>query len=181
METILTEGLVFLSDLTGFNRLIKDLDLADGVEIIQEFARITWKHVEKASGTLIKYMGDSALGYFPSDRVDEGVMALMDMQREIEEDFTVKGRKTGLRIGAHYGPFALCSFTPFDDMPDLVGDTVNIASRISDLTPGGKVWIGEDTMHGMDSSLEVKPLPPAALKGKDKTVNLYEVAGYRVD
>jgi class 3 adenylate cyclase len=128
METIYTEGLVFFTDLSGFTRLIREMDLSRSVELLKEFAIISHKHVESAAGTLIKYIGDSALGYFPGEKVDEGMMALLAMKKEIEEDFTVNGKKTGLRIGAHYGPFAICDFTPFADKPDLVGETVNIAA-----------------------------------------------------
>lgn len=128
METIYTEGLVFMTDLSGFNRLMRELELSGSVELLKRFAEISWKHISGASGTLIKYIGDSALGYFPPEKIDEGMAALLAMQKEIEDSFSRDGRKTGLRIGAHYGPFAVCSFAPFDDRADLVGETVNIAA-----------------------------------------------------
>ncbi|MBB6479352.1 adenylate/guanylate cyclase domain-containing protein [Spirochaeta isovalerica] len=128
METTYTEGLVFFTDLAGFARLTGNLELSEIVKVLKDFAAITRKHVEKADGVLIKYIGDSALGYFPPERVDEGAAALIDMKQEIEESFEIKGQKTGLRIGANYGPFAVCDFTPFEEKADLVGETVNIAA-----------------------------------------------------
>ena len=105
------------------------MELSELAEFMLKFADITRRHVESAGGTVVKYIGDSALGYFSSDKVDEGISALLSMQREIEEDFIVKGKKTGLRIGAHYGPFALCTLLPVEE-PDLIGETINIAATI---------------------------------------------------
>ncbi|MBN2656553.1 MAG: adenylate/guanylate cyclase domain-containing protein [Spirochaetales bacterium] len=128
MKTIYTEGLVFLTDLSGFNRLTRDLPLSETVAYLKIFAGISQKHVEKGGGTLIKYIGDSALGFFPAECIDKGVASLIDMKNEIEDSFEIKGKKTGLRIGAHYGSFAVCDFAPFDGKSDLVGETVNIAA-----------------------------------------------------
>ncbi|MCK5674010.1 MAG: adenylate/guanylate cyclase domain-containing protein [Spirochaetales bacterium] len=129
MEIKYTEGLVFFTDISGFARLAREMELSELVEFMLKFAEITRRHVESAGGTVVKYIGDSALGYFNSNKVDEGVSALLTMQREIEEDFIVKGKKTGLRIGAHYGEFARCTLLPVEE-PDLIGETINIAAMI---------------------------------------------------
>ena len=129
MEIKYTEGLVFFTDISGFTRLVRDMELSELVEFMLKFADITNRHVESAGGTVVKYIGDSALGYFDSDKIDEGIGALFSMQKEIEEDFIVKGKKTGLRIGAHYGQFASCILLPVEE-PDLIGETINIAAKI---------------------------------------------------
>ena len=129
MEIKYTEGLVFFTDISGFTRLVRDMELSELAEFMLQFADITRRHVESAGGTVVKYIGDSALGYFNSDKVDEGISALLAMQKEIEEKFIVKGKKTGLRIGVHYGPFAMCTLLPVKE-PDLMGETINIAAMI---------------------------------------------------
>lgn len=127
METHQTEGLVFLSDLNGFARLVREMTLEALAEAAKQFAEISYRHVRQAGGTLVKYLGDSALGYFPAERVDEGVQALMAMKREIETEYIVGGKNIGIRIGAHYGPFAVCTLPPFET-EDILGETVNIAA-----------------------------------------------------
>ena len=129
MEIKYTEGLVFFTDVSGFTRLAKELELSELVEFMLQFAEITERHVKNAGGIIVKYIGDSALGYFDKDRVDEGINALLAMQEEIEEDFVVKGKKTGLRVGVHYGAFATCALPPVKE-PDLIGETINIAAMI---------------------------------------------------
>jgi adenylate cyclase len=129
METTQTEGLVFMTDLSGFGRLTRSMDLGSQVALLKDFAAITWKHVGARQGVLIKYIGDSALGYFPADHVDEGVQALLDMKRDIETNLKIGGTALKIRIGAHYGPFGLASYEPFEQ-PDILGETVNIAAML---------------------------------------------------
>lgn len=128
METIYTEGLVFFTDLSGFHRLVKNMELAETVALLKDFASISLKHTEAGGGQIIKYIGDSALGYFPAEKVDEGMMALLAMKEDVEENLTIGEKKTGLRIGAHYGPFAIFDLEPFGGSADLGGETVNIAA-----------------------------------------------------
>jgi adenylate cyclase len=129
METTQTEGLVFMTDLSGFSRLTRSMGLMDLAALLKDFAAITWKHIGAHQGTIIKYLGDSALGYFTADRVDEGVQALMDMKRDIETNLSIDGKQAKIRIGAHYGPFVLTSLEPIDQA-DIFGETVNIATML---------------------------------------------------
>jgi class 3 adenylate cyclase len=62
------EGLVFFTDLTRFHRLVKDATFEQEAAILTQFAEITHEVVAGRDGTLIKYISDSALGYFPDSR-----------------------------------------------------------------------------------------------------------------
>ena len=135
MEIKYNEGLVFFTDITGFRRMSNTMELSQLAEFMLRFAEITHRHVKNAGGTVVKYIGDSALGYFGKDNVDEGIEALLSMQKEIEKDFVVNGKKTGLRVGVNYGSFASCALPPIKE-PDLMGETINIAAMVGS---GGQV------------------------------------------
>lgn len=126
MNIQLKEGLVFLTDLVGFGRISKELNLDDLAKLTARFAELTVKHVKTAEGTIVKYMGDAALGYF--DNADKGVAALRAMRRDIEANL-IPGKKSAIRVGAHYGPFAIAVLPPVS-RPDIMGETVNIAARV---------------------------------------------------
>jgi len=129
MENHHEEGLVFLTDLTNFDRGTKNINLDQIADLLTTFGEITHKTVTSAGGRVIDYMYDSALGYFPADRVDEGVNTLMEMKRQVEEWLTADGYIMKLRIGAHYGKFVAMYPPPFTT-PDIIGETVNIAVRL---------------------------------------------------
>lgn len=125
------EGLVFFTDLTRFHRLVKDSSFEDQAEALTRFAEITHSVVTAAGGTVIKYISDSALGYFPADRTDAGVEALLEMKYRVEHELVIAGSPAGIRIAAHYGAFYIVYYPPFDN-PDVLGDAVNIAVRLGE-------------------------------------------------
>jgi adenylate cyclase len=57
----------------------------------------------------------------------------------------------------------------------LIGDPVNIASRLSALAPGNKVWIGAETYESVKDLYDTISLGPLALKGKEQLVSVYEL------
>lgn len=56
---------------------------------------------------------------------------------------------------------------------DVVGDTVNLASRLESQAPVGAVVIGEGTYAQLPPETVVEALPPLALKGKSEPVTAY--------
>ena len=58
----------------------------------------------------------------------------------------------------------------------VLGDTVNIASRIeSTVAQAGQIVIGERTQELVQGKFEMKDLGTVELKGKRKSVRVYEV------
>ena len=129
MQNQHAEGLVFFTDLSGFGRTTKGMEVEQVAELLRSFAEVTNKVVSEAGGTVTDYMLDSALGYFPADQVDEGVHALMRMKHQVEKRLETDGFKMKLRVAGHYGAFMKVFLPPFKD-PDLLGETVNIAIRL---------------------------------------------------
>jgi class 3 adenylate cyclase len=129
MENYHEEGLVFFTDLTNFGRVTKGMELEEVANLLTTFAEMTHRTVTSGGGHVVDYISDSALGYFPADSVDHGVRALMEMKRQVEEWLETDGHKMKLRIGAHYGPFMVLYLPPFT-IPDLLGETVNIAVKL---------------------------------------------------
>jgi class 3 adenylate cyclase len=125
------EGLVFFTDLTRFHRLVKDATFEQEAAILTQFAEITHEVVAGRDGTLIKYISDSALGYFPDSHVDAGIEALLEMKYRVEHELVIGGKPAGIRIAAHYGSFYVVHYPPFD-IPDVLGDAVNIAVRLGE-------------------------------------------------
>jgi len=61
----------------------------------------------------------------------------------------------------------------------VIGDAVNLASRICSVVPGGEVWIGHETYRKATSHLEVEELEPRTFKGKAERVKVYRVLGLK--
>ena len=60
----------------------------------------------------------------------------------------------------------------------VLGDTVNTASRLeSSVAKPMTVVVGENTYNAAKEHFEFRSLGPATLKGKERTVEVYEVLG----
>ena len=79
-------------------------------------------------------------------------------------------------IGINTGAALAGNMGSHDRMEYLViGDTVNCTARITGNTPGGKVWIGADTLAKLKNHITVKPLESLSVKGKSEPIPVYEV------
>ena len=57
---------------------------------------------------------------------------------------------------------------------DLWGDTVNVASRLQELAPPGRIVVGEGTMLLIRDAFALEPLGPTELRGHSP-INTYAV------
>lgn len=56
-----------------------------------------------------------------------------------------------------------------------IGDTTNLASRITSVTPGGEVWVSQTTYERLGSAFPAASLPPILFKGKSSLTRLWRV------
>jgi adenylate cyclase len=57
----------------------------------------------------------------------------------------------------------------------VIGDTVNLASRICGAAPGERVWIGWQTFEKIKERVSARQLDPQHFKGKEGAFTVYEV------
>ena len=69
------------------------------------------------------------------------------------------GINTGVAVAGNVGSAGRSEYT-------VIGDSINIASRICSSTPGNEVWIGPDTYNQTKDYIEADELEPQHVKGK---------------
>ena len=57
----------------------------------------------------------------------------------------------------------------------MIGDNVNLAARLEENAPAGKILISESTYKEVKDIVKVRLLKPLSVKGKEKPVKVYEV------
>jgi class 3 adenylate cyclase len=173
------EVTVLFVDIRDFTPFAEANTAEDTVSHLNALFEIVVPAVLDAGGHVNKYLGDGALAVFGAPNAlthhaDAAVVAALEISRRVIEHFdgTIRigiGINTGQVIAGTIGGAGKLEFT-------LIGDTVNVAARIEQLTKttGDTILL---TQHTLDALAQ----PPDGIadrgahdvKGKSATVHVY--------
>jgi len=160
---------VMFTDIVGYSSLTqKDERLA--LELLEEHRKIVRPIVARHNGHEIKTMGDAFLIEFGSAL--EATRCAIDVQKTLQdhnEQSTVE-RRIHLRIGIHLGDV-------LQRQSDVLGDAVNIASRIEPLAEADGVCISQQVYDQVRNKIDctIEDLGPHQLKNIEYPINVYRV------
>jgi predicted ATPase len=162
---------VLFADITGFTRLTEQLGdepayaiVADALALLDDVAR-------KHGGTVDKYLGDCVLALFGVPEAIEDApraalnaalemrarIAAFNRERELAWPLDVhSGINTGLGIAGDISGPLIREFA-------VMGDPVNVADRLKDLSPAGQIWVGAETWRFAREAFEFRGLEPGEL------------------
>ncbi len=187
------EVAVAFVDIVGFTRLAERLSPPEIMATLRSFHRILEASVFRHHGVVNKLLGDGALACFgiPRGTAEDAANALtfsLDFVARIEawnEENKAAGKPAiRVAIGLHYGPAMLGDLGGDQQFEfTLVGDTLNVASRLESLTRDLDVVIlASDALvervrqtNGVETPLlaNFTACPEVQLRGRDDTVDLW--------
>ncbi len=153
---------IMFTDIVGYTALMgKDEDRA--FETLRINKKIHTELIEKHNGTLIKEMGDGILVSFHSSL--NAVRCAIEIQTES------KRQEIPLKIGIHEGDMVFAG-------DDVLGDGVNIASRLEAITETGAITISEAIYRNIKNKPGIYTtfLEEKLLKNVDEPVKVYQVS-----
>jgi adenylate cyclase len=134
---------VMFVDIVGFTRFASGVSAAEAMETLRSFFARMERAVFAHHGTLDKYLGDGLMATFgtPVPGPDSAVNALRcgaAMQSAVE-DWNRERAQRGLPpfrigVGVHFGEVAFGNIGNSRLELAVIGDTVNVASRLESLT-----------------------------------------------
>ena len=176
---------VLFADIVGFTTISADKPPATVIGLLREVhARLT-QVVFAHDGTLDKFIGDGVMATFgtPQARADDALRALRcakAMQASLADWNTARQAQgeppVRIGIGLHYGPVVLGDIGDRNRLEfAVIGDTVNVASRLERLTreldvdlvvSADVVRHAEGVADGADVA-GLQPHAPVTLRGRD--------------
>lgn len=118
------EYFVALFDLTNFGSFYKSSSPQSVLEVLQEFSELSMKVVNKFGGRVIKFSNYSGIAAFPSDQVDQGVRAMIQLKIEVDQWTQRKIPGSSLAMNGHVGPAAIGSLG--NSNLEIVGEAVSM-------------------------------------------------------
>jgi DNA-binding response OmpR family regulator len=174
---------VLFSDICGFTPKCEKLTARQIVDLLNEYFDLLVPIVKKNHGSIDKFVGDCIMAVFHDgdgrDSAEDATRAGLEMQRALHEVFNKDkpepfenrvGINTGLCVQGDIGSRHLRrDFT-------VIGDMVNIASRLEGAAEHGTTLVSETTYERIKAKVEAVARPePLKLKGKEQKVHAYKV------
>ena len=160
---------ILATDVVGYSALMQRSE-ADTFTRLKRLRETVEDLVNRHGARVISWSGDGALAEFGSPV--SAVRGAFELQRELSAPHNAQQIGMQLRIGIHLADVIA-------DGEDLIGDGVNIASRIeAEAEPGGVLvshTVFEQAKRG--AQVRFKPLGPRNLKNIEEPVELYAVEG----
>jgi predicted ATPase/class 3 adenylate cyclase len=179
---------VLFLDVAGSTALGRRLD-PEQIQAVMDTALAAFTSlVDRHGGRVMQYAGDSLLAAFGTEGAHED-----DAERAVACGLALlaEAAQHAERVRAHHGwdGFAVrvgCSSGDVllgggvDGDGTIRGSTVNLAARMEQTAPPGRLRISHDTWRLVRGLFEVEPQPPLAVKGHDVPVRSYLVDAARV-
>jgi adenylate cyclase len=189
---------VLFSDLVGFTSFSEKADPATLVQQLNEYLSGMVARVFDNGGTLDKFIGDAIMavwGNVLSQGVEQDAKAAihtaLGMRRELgklNEKWRAEGRRElAFGIGINQGEAIvgnIGSYKPHERLdPTVIGDSVNLASRLEALTRTYRVdiLIGASASELVRDEFYLRSVARVQVKGKTQPVDVFTLIGARKD
>jgi adenylate cyclase len=178
---------VLFSDIRGFTSVTEKGDPEELVAQLNEYFSRMVEIVFRHQGTVDKFVGDMVMALYGAplddpDHPEHAVATAIEMVRELGElnrkwaaerraqlDIGI-GVNSGDMIAGNIGSSSIMSYT-------VIGDNVNLGSRLESLNKGFKtrIIISDATRVRLKGTYDIEPLGDVVVKGKTRSVAIFEV------
>jgi TolB-like protein/Tfp pilus assembly protein PilF len=151
------------TDIAGYTALMQQNE-EKAVQTREKHRRIFNSITEKHNGRILQYYGDGTLSIF--DSAIDAVECAIEMQLGFQEDPAIP-----VRIGIHTGDIIISE-------EEIIGDGVNIASRIESLSVPGSVFISDKVYDEIKNQESIKTyrLKTFKLKNVEKPIEIFAIS-----
>ncbi|MEC7415511.1 MAG: adenylate/guanylate cyclase domain-containing protein [Bacteroidota bacterium] len=174
------EVCVLFSDIRGFTSMSERMEPSKVVKLLNSFFDKMIDVVFKYNGTLDKIIGDELMVLYgaPLKKADDilnAVKTAKEMFTTLDE-FNVKMLEEGypklnIGIGINYGK-VICGNIGSEQQMNytVIGDTVNLASRLCSAAKPGEIIISDSVYKNLDDTIGFSLNEKLSLKGKKQPV-----------
>lgn len=168
---------VLFVDLVGFTSFSEGKDPEDVRSMITDYFDLAREVIDRFGGTVDKFIGDAVMAWWgattsnedDAERAVRASLELVDRVKTMGESVGIEG--LAARVGVMTGEVSVGPGG--NERGLLLGDLVNIASRLQSLAQAGTVLVGETTASLVGSAIDLSPAGTHQLKGRAEPVTAF--------
>jgi len=176
------EATVVFVDIRGFTAYSEVKEPEQIVDVLNEYFEVATQAIRDHGGYVDKFIGDAVLGVFGvpvfhENHTERAVRAAIKMLQLFQKERPGKsdlfkavgiGINTGVVVSGNIGSQDKMEYT-------VIGDTVNVASRLNGLAGPGEIIISKSVWRNVEKLFRVEALPPRSIKGRAEPIEIYKV------
>ncbi|HRQ36418.1 MAG TPA: adenylate/guanylate cyclase domain-containing protein [Chloroflexota bacterium] len=188
---------VIFAKVTGFGAMTGGMQETAVLNLINALWRRLDNAITQQGGIIDKHLGDAIMGLFGvpiahEDDPEQAIRAALQMRATLS-DFVAELKSSldqetlgqlpdlqtlRLSVGINTGPVMLGRVGDSEEYT-VIGDTVNVASRLERAAPPGGILISHDTYLLVRDKFNVEPLGPVPIKGRTESIQVYLTIGVK--
>jgi len=180
------EATIIFVDIRGFTAMAERSDPDAVVELLNSYFTLVTDVIIQYGGYLDKFVGDAVMGVFGAlapdpEHAQAALLAAMEIRRhlpELNQRLPILGEPIHVGIGINTGEVVAGNIGSSKSMEyTVIGDNVNVASRLTDLAGPDQVLISEQVFLKVvgDSRFILQSRGALEVKGRKGPVGIYEV------
>jgi adenylate cyclase len=188
LKTHRREVTVVFLDLRGFTAFAETSEPEEVMDVLHQYHGEMGKLVLQHEGTLERFAGDGMMVFFndpvpvpnPEERAVRMAVAMKERVAGLAQKWRKRGYELDFGVGIAQG-YATIGAIGFEGRWDYgaIGTVTNLASRLCDEAKPGQILVSQRFLSAVEELVEAKPAGKLELKGFQRPVVAYNVAGLK--
>jgi len=184
---------MLFSDLIGFTTIAEKADPEELVRVLNEYLTKMTAVVFENGGMLDQFIGDAIMAVWgnvhslgvaqDAKNAARTALGMRSALQKLNEGWRAQGRMgIGMGIGINHGDVIVGNIGSQERMdPTVIGDAVNLASRLEGLTRvyGIDILVGASAAELVRDEFHLRSVARVQVKGKTKPVDVFTLIGAR--
>ncbi len=177
---------ILFAKLTRMREVASIFSLEEQLELIESCFKKLEEVVHSFGGTIDKFIRNNRVmvlfgaPYAHDDDPTRAVYSAIEMQKVVDRWNEKINKRVpegiGLKIGVNTG---LVYFGKLGETFTVIGDAVNLASRIEEISIEGQVLLGDRTRSLASREFDFEELLPQKVRGKEELISIFHLLGHK--